>query len=726
MEKPCVDVRFHLKIDAPKIDGQVFLNLEGGLPFQMQHQEINYVNFYVIQINFAEVVFPLRINYFYTVGSAPLMNENKRTALITRMPLNSDLPICINDVAGSENQDKYIKIRFFLHYGTNDNILPVMEIATQALDRSKLNFEECVSQMIHLERYQNGIWSCLYDFNIFMSCPLFYKYHILDLNTNTIMRSEEGRFHSLYLDSPATGSFTHIYDNWSDFDPVFPIFTTPITTSQSKIGLTSFHLFFQPKETNRSIEFAVESSPEKKPCIYEKSWMYSDDIPYNQLNFQFSLVCDNQVLKDQLFRVVYENSRTLRYPQISECRYCFSKPSQRFFGVYVQLISIRTDRSKYVGDFGSIINFADWCKKCQISQIYLHIDKINNNCCMIDPSQVDVEIGDIRSLTIDQVRDAKLAVLHQQFSTFNKQDEEFCLFKELNKDWLPSNDLFWIYVQYICHSQLEKAFFHVNQKGILIITDVPYSNPYQELLKNLIVVSHFSHAIVVHNLINEITQVTKYHINQIFHSQANQFIENFCEINGLVVRPKEEYMTIDSFKSFFIEFEKGKIEQYLKYWNDDKRKSQINDTISHLGGLSSRVPSTIILEKASTQCIGFANVKAMKLTGASDYDEQESDFISLPDLVSAEMMSEFTPEMSQKSVYEILKRRTVGNATSCIVYLADLLFSLGVIGRDPPQPIELLEHHCRFQFPFTISDLMKDYGANSMITQFIEESNRIP
>jgi hypothetical protein len=131
------------------------------------------------------------------------------------------------------------------------------------------------------------------------------------------------------------------------------------------------------------------------------------------------------------------------------------------------------------------------------------------------------------------------------------------------------------------------------------------------------------------------------------------------------------------------------------------------------------VPSALIADPALTALSDTGRLVEMAVvpstTGAGPIDGR---FHVLPVHLSPEMISEFPESRTVDEVQRAVRERVVTGALSVTFYLADLLgVAYGGDGRKRPRPIQSIEGHRRFAFPYLLEQMEDAVGP---IAEFLE------
>lgn len=89
--------------------------------------------------------------------------------------------------------------------------------------------------------------------------------------------------------------------------------------------------------------------------------------------------------------------------------------------------------------------------------------------------------------------------------------------------------------------------------------------------------------------------------------------------------------------------------------------------------------------------------------------------VELPNRLSPEMLSEFPEEVPAELISQEVRRRAAFPTKLSTVYLHDLLVAAGDWKRERPEPLQLINEHCRFRLPVALDVLGLDDALTAKI-----------
>ena len=218
MEKKNFIVNFTLELLSTDAD-DVSITIDGmELKMNLLTQKNSYKYFHFQYELDKNILLPYRIPYSYSFD-----NNMDRMVILKH---DTDKEIYVNDSKFIYPESvNFHNVTFYLSVNcpTNSQVLLISSSPCFWQDMKRTN-------QVRMNFYKNGIFKA----NVFISADIFspisYKYFV----TSPKPIQEQGRSHSIYIDSPIGGKFIFVYDNFlynqktSSHSFVLPYFTKPI------------------------------------------------------------------------------------------------------------------------------------------------------------------------------------------------------------------------------------------------------------------------------------------------------------------------------------------------------------------------------------------------------------------------------------------------------------------------------------------------------------------
>lgn len=320
--------------------------------------------------------------------------------------------------------------------------------------------------------------------------PLYYIYTKTESSNKIVY--ERRKYRSIIFDEKTKFEYIqtipikiNVFDKWDDNRSAFNPVIKPISISDN------IFYFIYTTESDISPSFQIKygyQQIKKAKDHYECNFKIR-----NQLDFVIP-----ELLKIQCNKM-----------ESYFCRINTGIFKQRYASIYLPLISFKSrSQDCDVGTFSSIEKLIDFCNTCGIYQIILDIEKVNDYFTF-DPIHIDTnfETKELTTYDIDSIRNLKKAALLEKKQDFDKT--KYSAFKEYYSEYItdPKNENL-VFSQYMCYSQLHKAYLYACKKNISIATII--YNKDKETEKKVSMASQFSHSIYICNPFNEKVDIESY------------------------------------------------------------------------------------------------------------------------------------------------------------------------------------------------------------------------
>ena len=675
--------------------------------------------------------FPQHFLYNYSIDGK-LLYPNPQKITISKYPNSHN--IYVNDTEDPHSDKMDNKVSFFI---LAPQIPKGHSIFISFSSKLRMDWKTKVFKMEHAG---DNIWFKHIDVSLFLNQTIVYKYLIVkeEAEKLTIYAKESGRPHTLILDSPLPNKYIHVYDTWAQIIPFFAFYPHPVKASESSQNYSLVKIEFTPQTEAKNvfikgntpflsnIESLFPDGPWRRDMIVK-----SNDI--DNCKFQFGVVEDieNGNLKWIGYPLFCFKNTSVKPDAIASNLY-FGEAINRSFGIYIPLVSIPSSHERVVGDFGTLVDLAKWCKNCGIDFINVHIERIEGG--LIDPIHLDININ---LVSIDNqipnllpyIRILKLNILKEEkFKNWNpEEDYEYKFFCQTNKRIINQcKSEFEKFVQYILFKQLFNAFAQVVDIGSQIVIDLFASNTLDEDLK---LFSKYCQGIRIVGLSRYLKKLTVDNIRECFGSLTGDFLNSFCQIennsqlnNVLLLETAYSPDFIKSFESKY-SLDDADFTEKLNIIKSIYEESERNRFIfSLLKNIAQDCPATIFLDNASTHILSVDEVKNLNLASCSQSNDSEPDMVLIPNYLSPEKVSEFEEDALSNVIMEELHQRLLSTKRCIFVYLFDILKANGL--SIALSPLQTIEHYQRYKFSISVNDLLGNYDLNNQIQSFLFSAKR--
>lgn len=683
---------------------------------------------YEIKLSINNTGYPFKIKYSYYADYS-LIGPDSRELFISYDP---GYDIYINDTAEVIAFPDLIRVKFFMPYSVGYFSSDKLEI------RSKFNIfysskREKWRNVVSLAKY-SSYWIGSTYISALNNTPLTYKYFRVGKDE----KSELSRSHTLIIQAPHGGTYIHVYDVWKETNPYFNIYERPILTCNNPADKGTFSLEFIPEKDIASAYFSSDNlsnqmkiDNEPIPLSFQGGWNYLADIPIPFNDFKFKLGYNftlNEQLRwssDQDYQDIYCGDH---YANSIYSRLYLGALHKKTVTVYFPLISLRSDDSKYVGDFESLKIISKFCMDSNIQNIHVHIEHLENDL-LIDPVHLSIEIDPIEDPKIETVRAMKLIALQEEFNN-NPDEPRFNEFMRAYRHIFESfcQTPFDLYVQFRCYSQFAEAFQYVVQCRVNLITDISPTDDWEILKTILPFVSQFSNVIRISNSSYYLDALTMSLIETVFGTSDGQlFAHTFCNYElgtyQLMNEFREQnvfeqtlkYMNVSSRDSF-----RDKFLKLLEIIDDKDRARKANDFKEYLRSTVMLFSSSLMLDESSTQFLTSKVVNSMYIVPSGSHKDEHKIY-STPYNMIPSRLSSYSLDTQQEAVLNDFTRRLEWETISCAINLDDLVFACGCEPRIEYHQIQ--ENPARYVLAYTARDLADNTEGKGRILSYLSANN---
>jgi hypothetical protein len=425
--------------------------------------------------------FPVFLTYRYIKDGFECF-PNEGTIIVTRPPVAPSILVCDDLSAGQYIDRSTFTVTFHLRHSAGRGPIPAIKLSE-------------TGEGLPMVLRGPDDWAVTHKFSIFTLQPIFYKYALVSPRTGEHRSTEPSRPHSLFIRTPIGGSTFSVYDTWHSTFPPFAFISRPVDTSTLPRHSTIFSLEVIPPSPVSACYFnrtRVPPSNDTDPLVLEGAWILNQELTRYTTNFTFSLG--------------WGQSRTLSwspspFPAFTSsppqdaiiARQIIGSPLHRGTSIYLPLVSLRSTLSHPVGDFSVIPDLAGWAKSAGIAILHIHIEQLEGN--LLDPVHAQIPHGSTDG-TLCDVRDAKLASLSSLFAE-NCQRENLRLFAaQFSQVTEHCRSEFALFVQWVLHCQLVRAYERVAELGVQLMLDVPVFRPH-DIARTLVGFSHFAQSLKI-------------------------------------------------------------------------------------------------------------------------------------------------------------------------------------------------------------------------------------
>jgi hypothetical protein len=149
---------------------------------------------------------------------------------------------------------------------------------------------------------------------------------------------------------------------------------------------------------------------------------------------------------------------------------------------------------------------------------------------------------------------------------------------------------------------------------------------------------------------------------------------------------------------------------------DEIVRRMVGPCMDLLSLVARRVAVGLILDEQATQLYGMDCVRRFRMLTLGSAPGND---VVMPFHLSPELVSERPSDASLEEICVMVTERAASPALLSTVYLHDLLVAAAEFPRSRPEPLQLLEHHCRFRIPATLALLDDDEPTNMQIRDFV-------
>ena len=756
MEKKNFIVNFTLELLSTDAD-DVSITIDGKelkMSLLTQKNSYNYFHFqYELDKN---ILLPYKIPYSYSFD-----NNMDRMVILKH---DTDKEIYVNDSKFIYPESvNFHNVTFYLSVNcpTNSQVLLISSSPCFWQDMKRTN-------QVRMNFYKNGIFKANVFISADMFSPISYKYFV----TSPKRIQEQGRSHTIYIDSPIGGKFVFIYDNFiynqktSSHSFVLPYFTKPIYTGDIDMFTSHIQMEISKNPTPNSAYFSFFQ--QDSDVIVDEAILTQD---YNENKEELSRNNINILDKHMLIwnfekdytklagKTIYfgykdpDSENYIQWPKketfdidsISHnqnqpitkidavaYRNLSGEPMKRSVGIFIDLLSLPLKKdSSPCGSFESLERLVDWCKLCGLGYIHANISRINDNR-LLDPALANIDLSNDPSIiqgisTLQEIRDAKIKVLEREFNIWKKEkkqiDLKFTEFKNLYGNFLlplcPTP--FSFYVQYILYKQLTKASIYAMKEGVQLVLDVNVSDIPGSLDQQIQLFAQISPYIKIVDASSVLSAISFGDVVSIFGNMTPS-IQPIIDLIGTAVFIKHGFM--DQYKAckecaippekYEEFFQKFSILKTLA--NSPERLSRSQQFFQFFKQTANIAPCAILLDEASSTLYDEEEIISAGLVPCTD-----SHFCE-PRFLSPEVFSEFHCSLPESEALSRIKKKLSSNAKCITLYLGDLLHALS-LGRIAGTLINERKYHNAFIFNISVEELLERKENIKKINNFLTSFN---
>jgi len=638
---------------SENISNEVYIRFQGADTKMTKYHRKDLIDHFDYEASFGYAEggrYPRRVIYSFSIDNYMpryfILNDPPQSNLVIPCKSNFDLEF-----------SQFINVFFFY-------LKPMQKInGGYILSNSNCFYiEKKWTNRIQLKFYNEYMWgnACINKDNNY---TISYKYVI----NSPQPVYETTRAHNLILKNQIGGKAIIVYDFPSVNLPIFSFYFNPICTDMDNVNRTRFILEHIPHVPTQQLK--IDSGYGQKP---EKN---SSEFVFPDVSFIYSKEFEN-MSKDFNFQIAYmakgspdyqSNEYTYKfYPivgnraSIISARPNFGAMLNRSFGVYIPIISLKLNDNRYIGDFESLSTFLGWCKRCGLSHVHVHLNKVNN-FLLIDPIQISIDIPRPEKMSLECIRNEKVKALFEQYTNnFENEKPSFDEFCRLNEEWLGSlcTDSFERFVQYKCYSQLSKVFARAVEIGVQIILDVVMTRDPKDTVNQIGVFSRYSQCLKITNTIVELSSLPIERIQHVLGDHSSHAMDKLFIINGNEGVLRQQFYNPNEIKSMFkianidgiIKLLYDEIQQY----NDGNRKN----LYLYLQNCAKEITSTIIMDSFASVVYTPRALLQISIVPCLPGFQQNSIFE--PNMLSPEMISSFPYDYNLQKVKEGLRISNYG------------------------------------------------------------------
>lgn len=667
--------------------------------------------------------FPMETTYNYTIDGAQVFDDD-RQLIVNRAPAHENL--FVNDtIAQRVPRSETISVNFNLFY-------PAKEGEIMTIRSNNKVFETDPGDYVCMTSKQ-GMWRATVPVSCYAIQPLVYKFYLVE-HTGKIIRSEEGRPHTLFVHAPVGGVCVCVYDMWNQMMFGYPYVSRPLYPCTVQKGTVSFSMEYVPQQPVDMV-YAQGSCPSLTSetgieMTKDVAWRLRKNIPATEIGFKFQLgnVMNAGNSPPSWISGPYACVHPMQVaPEAIRTRLLWGVPARRWFCVYAPLVSLRINDSQLVGDFGTLVVFAMWAKRCGIGQIHVHVEKLANN--LIDPIHAQVPLkGDIQELSIDAVRTLKIQGLWERYTDYKRKgiDYRFEKFK-CQYPWVGQycQNEFAHWIQSVLFQQMSSAYERIVDIGVQLVTD--FSPAGTAIQDQIITFSQFTSVLRLVNFDFLVQGLSPPTAEKIVGAEHFQQILGFCNVTGNTIKVNPALANPRNVAAALAEFDPAvarEIGPKLEHLACLSLLAEPRGCTEMLSQLTLRAPCALVADIALTRVFGPKAI--LERFGMIPSSPEPTPGMSAlaPELISPEMVSQFGQDATPDSILAEFTRTAQSSAESVTVYLHDLLAALSGKQRSAPNSLRTTPGHCRFQFPATLEMMQLDEETNRKIAQFLNSSSR--
>ncbi|OHT02877.1 hypothetical protein TRFO_06924 [Tritrichomonas foetus] len=732
---------FSLSLEGPE-SRNVILIIEGLDPTPMK--EVRFyapknVKMFEVSIPIKNCTFPKVVSYNYAVNGVLLYPTNS-TINLSRKPLTNR--IVINDSKIQNSNCDVILILFVLSAPNiqDDQYVSLMTDSPVFLSNN-LNY-------IKLEK-KDGFWMGYGAISSFLNQPIVYKYAIQNQQGKEISR-EQGRSHTIFINSPIGNKNVTIYDTWNNEFPLFSFYPHVIKPYQTTINATTVSIEYTSKQPVKIVAIKGNNAAFKnqEPLYFDDCWRREVQLPAHGVKCDFEIGSSNS---DNPRKLKWEKLPCYKihenqiHQNVIASRLLFGEGVDKMLGIYIPLVSIRANREQNVGDFSTLVSLAKWAKHCGIGCIHVHIEKLQYG--LLDPIHANGLFWS-QPGQLPEIRDNKIKALYQNYQTWlptAEQDQAYHHFITGNSYIIQhcDND-FAKWTQYILYSQLYAAFCEIIDIGVKLITDVikteendmleneevnVYLNRKFEEMKNEInVASHYSHGIKlvgIKSLIDK-SNITENYLKGLFGELSGYVMKSFFLLTSNTLTLLQNATNPAFIQNFISQLSPDKRDDFQNKLDQLFLKmTEFPDFWRRIASIANHCPATLFLDTQTSSTFQSPNISSslhVVFSSPSEVNDKNSLHALVPNFMSPEMVSEFPEQATADEISEKLKQKINSSEKYVEVFLIDALRAMG--NQISFEPLQMIKGRCRFLLPFTIEDLLCDSEINGKIREVLNSGQR--
>jgi hypothetical protein len=693
-----VPVRFSLALDSVSPSVKLILTDSGQIAMSPAVSPLASVHVYETTVRLDGVSFPIKCRYNYELAGRPIFPE-LRTLLIGSPPPSGSVVVSDSPWGAPPPADQFA-VNFHVYYAAEPG-------ETVAVQSDFPVFEGARRSYIALSSVPGtDIWSGTALISLFAARPIAYKYSVYSRDGSAVHR-ENGRCHVLYVGDTFGGFSVSVYDGWTDHIGGFQYIPRPVWASSGRWFLPFFALDFVPRTPVPSATIAASGAFRVGQMMFVGGWRF--DALASEGQFEFGIPPTE--LPSFVVRETTSVSWTIA------ARFIDGSPFEKTLSVYVPLVSLRTN-GKPSGDFGALVEFAEWAKGVGIGQVHVHIEQLADH--LLDPVHACVPC-DAGELSLPAIREAKLRWLR---SAFDRDDPHFCEFCRTFgwvKALCPTDFAQW--VQFRLFTELAAAHAILVELGVQLVVDFPAAGNFANLPGPLAALAHCCHAVRLIGMENFAQPLRREVLVGLFGAKAELVAEAMCTSDGLRI-PKER-TTDEHIRRVAGAIGDPDAERKIRYLVWIVQQEHPAGVRDFLESRAPYLPAAVLLDTATTRFFGAKRVRGefRMIPGQAEITDGET-LALMPQYLSPEMFSEFPLDTTNDLMERQLRDRAGSAAAAVTVYLGDLLAVFGRYKRPMPAPIQLIHGHLRFSLPMSIDEMKQNSETNTRIHDFLTHAGR--